>query len=90
MADQEVEVEVEVKTHPLYCQWEDDETQQFLSITHKWKEGLRWGMLLDYDHLSPFVYELTFDEFMDRLTKDKDEKSIEEIFKEYTGQDDLV
>jgi hypothetical protein len=80
--------EEEVKTCPLYCHWTDEETDKFTSITSKWEGD--WGLMLDVDCLPAWVYELNYDEFMVKLTKDKDEKPFRDVLIEYTGCSDLA
>tara|TARA_R110000803_G_scaffold116677_1_gene185274 strand:+ start:268 stop:546 length:279 start_codon:yes stop_codon:yes gene_type:complete len=90
MAELEVEVKevVDQPTGTLCCHWTEEELIKFDSITSKWK-GDCWGYLFDIECLPSWVYELTFDEFMVKLTKDKDEKSMEDVLAEYTGCDYL-
>ena len=96
MSETEVEKEVVepteplVKNCPLYCHWTDEETEKFNSITRKWVGGTDWGFIFDVETLPSWVYELTFEQFMENLTKDKDEKSMKEVLTKYTGCDYLV
>tara|TARA_R110000824_G_scaffold327295_1_gene514193 strand:- start:375 stop:722 length:348 start_codon:yes stop_codon:yes gene_type:complete len=84
-----VEEVADVPTYPLNCHWTENEWREYCVRVSKWEEG-NWDHLVCHEPMTPFVYKLSFKEFMVQLETDRKSMTIEEIYEKYTGEKDLV
>ena len=76
--------------YPLYNHWTENEWLTFKKIIYPWDISFRWDYLIQHEPMMPFVYKLSFKDFMIQLEKDKKIMTIQEIYEKYTGEKYLV
>ena len=77
-------------THPLYSHWTENEWLTYRYTVSKWLYADDYNYLSAHEPMMPFVYKLSFNEFLVQLESDKNSMSHQEVFEKYTGETDLV
>ena len=77
-------------THPLYSHWTESQELTYRYTVSKWLYADDYNYLSAHEPMMPFVYKLSFNEFLVQLESDKNSMSHQEVFEKYTGETYLV
>ena len=68
--------------------WTGDECNKYQSINTEWTNyTYDWNILMMSKNMKDFIYELSFDEFILKITIDQETKTIYEVYEEYVKDD---
>ena len=85
-----VEEDEDAPTHPLYVYWTKSQCMTYRCTVSKWEDHEDYNYLSSHEPMMPFVYKLSFKEFLVQLELDKNSMSHEDVFFKYTGEKDLL
>jgi hypothetical protein len=78
-----VEEDEDAPTRPLYVLWTKNESLTYQHAINEWDERQDYRYLATHEPMMPFVYKLSFKEFLIQLESDKNSMSHEDVFLKY-------
>ena len=88
VVEEPVEEDEDVPIHPLYVCWTENQWLTYRCTVSKWEDHADYNYLASHEPMMPFVYKLSFNEFLVQLESDKNSMSHQEVFEKYTGEKD--
>ena len=90
VVEEPVEEDEDAPTIALYRLWTKNEWLTYDQTINEWDERVDYDYLATHEPMMPFVYKLSFKEFLVQLELDKNSMSHEDVFFKYTGEKDLL